>query len=67
MLQGSQEVIGESRSLGQLTKEITGGVQEIAAGAEQRHTSRARGAGTRAENRDRIHALMSDVSKLTIE
>ncbi|MDR2149957.1 MAG: methyl-accepting chemotaxis protein [Spirochaetaceae bacterium] len=67
MLQGSKEVIGESHNLEQLTKEITGGVQEIAAGAEQINTSMARVAGISADNRERIQALMGEVSKFTIE
>ncbi|MHB9293856.1 putative methyl-accepting chemotaxis protein [Hollandina sp. SP2] len=67
MLQGSQEVIGESRSLGQLTEEIAGGIQEIATGAEQINSSMDRVAGISADNRERIQALMGEVSKFTIE
>jgi methyl-accepting chemotaxis protein len=67
MLAGSQEVIGESRSLGQLTEEIAGGVQEIATGAEQINSSMDRVAGISADNQERIHALIQEVSKFTIE
>jgi methyl-accepting chemotaxis protein len=67
MLQGSQEVIGESRSLGQLTEEIAGGVQEIATGAEQINSSMDRVAGISVDNQERIHALIGEVSKFTIE
>jgi methyl-accepting chemotaxis protein len=67
MLQGSQEVIGESRSLGQLTEEIARRIQEIATGAEQINGSMDRVAGISADNRERIQALMSEVSKFTIE
>jgi methyl-accepting chemotaxis protein len=67
MVQGSQEVIGESRSLGRLTEEIAGGVQEIATGAEQINTSMDRVAGITVDNQERIQALISEVSKFTIE
>ncbi|MDR2070599.1 MAG: methyl-accepting chemotaxis protein, partial [Treponema sp.] len=67
MLHGSQEVLGESRSLGQVTEEIAGGIQEIATGAEQINSSMNRVAGISADNRERIQALMGEVSKFTIE
>jgi methyl-accepting chemotaxis protein len=67
MLRGSQEVLGESRSLGQLTEEISGGVNEIAAGAEQINSSMDKVAGISAGNKQRIGALAVEVSKFKVE
>jgi methyl-accepting chemotaxis protein len=67
MLRGSHEVIGESQSLERLTDEISGGIHEIAGGAEQISTSMTRVAGISADTRQRIHALITEVSKFTIE
>ncbi|MHB9295064.1 hypothetical protein PilKf_00805 [Pillotina sp. SPG140] len=66
MMQGSREVIGESRSLEQLTEEITGGVNEIATGAEQINSSMDRVAGISIDNRERISALVAEVSKFKV-
>jgi methyl-accepting chemotaxis protein len=66
MLQGSQEIIGKSRIPGRLTKELTGGVQEIAAGAERINTATDRVSGISADDHERIQALMSEASRFTI-
>jgi methyl-accepting chemotaxis protein len=67
MLRGSQEVIKESQNLGRLTDEISGGINEIVGGAEQINSSMARVAGISADTKQRIHTLITEVSKFTIE
>jgi methyl-accepting chemotaxis protein len=66
MLEGSEEVIGESRSLEHLTEEITGGMNEIATGAEQINSSMEQVAGISTDNRERITALGTEVSKFKV-
>jgi methyl-accepting chemotaxis protein len=67
MLRGSKEVIGESQNLGRLTDEISGGINEIAGGAEQINSSMTRVAGISTDTKRRISALITEVSKFTIE
>jgi methyl-accepting chemotaxis protein len=67
MYSNSREVIQESESLGKITIEIREGMQEIAVGAEQidRVVNQVNDIST--ENKNRIDALMTKVSRFKVE
>jgi methyl-accepting chemotaxis protein len=66
MLLGSREVINESRNLGNVTQEITGGINEMASGAQQINTAVNRVNEISAKNRENIDILVREVSMFKV-
>jgi len=62
MFNGSREVIQESRNLDQVTHEITGGINEMASGAQQINTAVNRINEISVKNRENIAQLVREVS-----
>jgi len=67
MLNGSQEVMGESRNLEKMTQEITGGVNEMALGAEQINLAVNNVNEMTHKNSDAINDLLKEVSRFKVE
>ncbi|GBU27916.1 hypothetical protein R84B8_01462 [Treponema sp. R8-4-B8] len=67
MLQGSREVIRESRNLENVTQEITGGINEIALGAEQINEAVNMVNDITVKNRESINLLVKEVSLFKVE
>jgi methyl-accepting chemotaxis protein len=67
MLQGSQEVIEESRNLESVTEKIFSGISEMALGADQINIAINRVKEITNTNRDHINALVNEVSKFKVE
>jgi len=67
MLQGSREVIKESRNLENVTQEITGGINEIALGAEQINEAVNMVNDITVKNRENINLLVKEVSLFKVE
>ena len=67
MLQGSREVIKESRNLESVTQEITGGINEIALGAEQINEAVNMVNDITVKNRENINLLVKEVSLFKVE
>ncbi|MDR1072935.1 MAG: methyl-accepting chemotaxis protein [Treponema sp.] len=67
MLEGGCEVIEESRALEAITEEIGNGVAEMASGAEQINGAVNQVNGIAVENKERIAALMGEVSRFKVE
>jgi methyl-accepting chemotaxis protein len=63
----SREVIEESKALEIITKEISGGMQKMAAGAEQISRAVNRVDDISAENKKQIEVLMGEVSRFRVE
>ncbi|MDR2193496.1 MAG: methyl-accepting chemotaxis protein [Treponema sp.] len=63
----SREVLNESRALGEITEEITGGMREIAVGAEQINQAVNCVNDISIENERQIKALMGEVSRFKVE
>jgi methyl-accepting chemotaxis protein len=67
MLEGSREVIQESKNLEAVTQEITSGMNEMAAGADQINTAVNRVNTISGENKENIDILVREVSKFKVE
>jgi methyl-accepting chemotaxis protein len=67
MLNGSQEVIKESKNLERVTQEITSGMNEMASGAEQVNTAVLHVNEISNKNREGIGSLIREVSKFKVE
>ncbi len=67
MLIGSREVIKESQNLGMISQEISNGINETASGADQINTAVTRVNEISGENKERIDALVSEVSRFKVE
>jgi methyl-accepting chemotaxis protein len=67
MLEGSQEVIKESRNLERVTQEITSGMNEMASGAEQVNVAVHNVNEMTQKNREAIDALLKEVSRFKVE
>jgi methyl-accepting chemotaxis protein len=67
MLEGSKEVIQESKNLEKVTQEITGGMNEMATGAEQINVAVNRVNELSGQNRDNIDVLVREVSRFKVE
>jgi methyl-accepting chemotaxis protein len=67
MLQGSKEVIGESKNLGRLTLELTNGMNEMAAGADQINAAVNQVNALSGKNRDTIDVLVREVSRFKVD
>jgi methyl-accepting chemotaxis protein len=67
MLEGSQEVIKESRNLEKVTQEITGGMNEMATGADQVNIAVNNVNDMAAKNREAIDSLIKEVSRFKVE
>jgi methyl-accepting chemotaxis protein len=67
MLEGSTEVIHESKNLEKVTQEITGGMNEMAAGANQINVAVNRVNDISAHNRENINILVREVSLFRVD
>jgi methyl-accepting chemotaxis protein len=67
MLEGSQEVIKESKNLENVTQEITSGINEMATGAEQVNVAVHNVNDMAAKNREAIDSLIKEVSRFKVE
>jgi methyl-accepting chemotaxis protein len=67
MLEGSQEVLKESRNLERVTQEITGGMNEMAAGADQVNVAVHNVNEMTQKNREAIDSLLKEVSRFKVE
>jgi len=67
MLNGSQEVIKESKNLEITTQEITGGMNEMATGADQVNVAVHNVNDMTQKNREAIDSLIREVSKFKVE
>ncbi len=67
MLEGSKEVMNESRNLERVTQEITGGMNEMASGADQVNVAVHNVNDISTKNRQSIDALIHEVSRFKIE
>jgi methyl-accepting chemotaxis protein len=66
MLDGSREVIQESKVLERITSEIGNGMQEMASGAEQIDTAVNRVNDISGENKQQIERLILEVSRFKV-
>jgi len=67
MLEGAREVIQESTSLEKVTQEITGGMNEMASGADEINTAVNQVNELAGKNRESINLLISEISRFKIE
>jgi methyl-accepting chemotaxis protein len=67
MLEGSRQVIAESKNLEMATTEITNGMNEMAAGANQINVAVTRVNTISGQNKDNINVLVNEVSKFKVE
>jgi methyl-accepting chemotaxis protein len=67
MLEGSEQVIQESKNLEAVTQEITNGMNEMAAGADQINAAVSQVNTISGENKESIDILMQEVAKFKIE
>jgi methyl-accepting chemotaxis protein len=67
MLEGSKEVMNESRNLERITQEITGGMNEMANGANEINSAVNNVSEISNKNREGINTLMREVSKFKVE
>jgi methyl-accepting chemotaxis protein len=66
MLEGSKEVMKESQNLEKLTQEITGGMNEMANGADEMNMAVNNVNEISSKNRESISILMKEVSKFKV-
>jgi methyl-accepting chemotaxis protein len=66
MLEGSRQVIQESKNLELVTQEITNGINEMAAGANQINVSVNRVNTISGENKESIDVLVEEVLKFKV-
>jgi hypothetical protein len=67
MLEGSKEVMHESLNLEKITQEITGGMNEMASGADQMNTAVHHVSEISDKNRNAIETLLKKVSRFKVE
>jgi methyl-accepting chemotaxis protein len=67
MLEGSKEVMKESQNLERATQEITGGMNEMASGAEQVNIAVHHVNEISTKNREGIDTLMKEVSRFKVD
>jgi methyl-accepting chemotaxis protein len=67
MLEGSRQVIRESKNLELATAEITNGMNEMAAGADQINVSVNHVNSISGQNKENIGVLVGEVSKFKVE
>jgi methyl-accepting chemotaxis protein len=67
MLEGSKEVMNESRNLEKVTQEITGGMNEMATGADQINLAVNNVNEMTVKNREAIADLLKEVSRFKVE
>ena len=67
MLEGSKEVMHESQNLEKVTQEITGGMNEMASGADQVNVAVTNVNEMTQKNRDAIASLLKEVSRFKVE
>jgi methyl-accepting chemotaxis protein len=67
MMEGSEQVIKESKNLELVTQEISRGVNDMAAETEQINTAVSRINEISAQNKEHINTLAVEVSKFKIE
>jgi methyl-accepting chemotaxis protein len=67
MLNGSKEVMHESQNLERVTQEITGGMNEMASGADQVNVAVHNVNEMTNKNREAIDDLMREVSKFKVD
>jgi methyl-accepting chemotaxis protein len=67
MLEGSKEVIKESQNLEKATQEITGGMNEMAKGADEINVAIHHVSEISNKNHEGIEILMREVSKFKVE
>ncbi|MDR1047713.1 MAG: methyl-accepting chemotaxis protein, partial [Treponema sp.] len=67
MLEGSKQVIQESKNLELATQEITHGMNEMATGADQINVAVNRVNTISGENKENIDILVREVSKFKVE
>jgi methyl-accepting chemotaxis protein len=66
MLEGSREVMKESQNLEKATQEITGGMNEMASGADQVNVAVHHVNEISAKNRQGIETLLHEVSRFKV-
>jgi methyl-accepting chemotaxis protein len=67
MLEGSREVIQESKNLEMVTQAITDGMNEMATGADQINVAVNRVNTISGQNKDNIDILVKEVSRFKVE
>jgi methyl-accepting chemotaxis protein len=67
MLDGSREVIQEGTNLEMVTQEITNGMNEMAAGADQINAAVNQVNDISGKNKENIEILVREVSRFTVE
>jgi methyl-accepting chemotaxis protein len=67
MLEGSKEVIQESKNLELVTQEISDGMSEMASGADQINVAITRVNEISGENKNNIDILVREVSRFKVE
>jgi methyl-accepting chemotaxis protein len=67
MFEGSKEIIQESSNLEIATQEITGGMNEMASGADQINVAVNRVNTISGENKNNIDILVKEVSRFKVE
>jgi methyl-accepting chemotaxis protein len=67
MLEGSGQVIHEGKNLESITQEIAGGMNEMAAGADQINTAVNQVNEISGQNKENIDVLVREVSKFKVE
>ncbi|MDR3173605.1 MAG: methyl-accepting chemotaxis protein, partial [Treponema sp.] len=67
MLEGSRQVIAESKNLEMVTEEISNGMNEMAIGADQINVSVSRVHTISGENKQNIDVLVQEVSRFKVE
>jgi methyl-accepting chemotaxis protein len=67
MLEGSKEVLKEGGNLEKATEEITGGMDEMATGAEQINIAVNQVNDLSSKNRENIDLLVREVAKFKVE
>jgi methyl-accepting chemotaxis protein len=67
MLEGSKQVIQESKNLEMATQEITNGMNEMATGADQINVAVTRVNQISGDNKNSIDVLVKEVSVFRVE
>jgi methyl-accepting chemotaxis protein len=67
MLEGSREVIQEGKNLEMATQEITNGMNEMAAGADEINVAVNEVNSISGENKQSIDGLVQEVSRFKVE
>jgi methyl-accepting chemotaxis protein len=67
MLDGSRQVIQESKNLEMMSEEISNGMNEMAGGADQINVAVNRVNSISGENKESINILVGEVSRFKVE